>query len=97
MYEMDDGNVECGLDHKLVGIFIPWFPSYSCNLFKMSGGEACSNLALFTMLHKSFCRPLCLGSKTGHLINKPMGQQEQWIMLGCSLCYFLSRICLTGF
>ncbi len=70
MCEMDDGNTECGLDRKLLGILSSWFPFYSCSLFKMSGGRAYSNLALFYMLHKCLCRPVGLdvswrGSKTG--------------------------------
>lgn len=70
MYEMDDGNMECGLDCKPMGIRSSWFPFYSCSLFKMSGGQACSNLAPFSMLHKFSCRPVRLavswrGSKTG--------------------------------
>lgn len=31
------------------------------------------------------------------LINKLLGDQEQSIMLGCSLYFFLSCLCLTGF
>lgn len=70
MCEMDDGNTECGLDRRLVGILSSWFPFYSCSLFKMSGGQACSNLALFGTLHKCLCRAMRLavswrGTKTG--------------------------------
>ena len=69
MYEMDDGSAECGLDHKLVGILSSWFPFYSRSLFKMSGGQACSNLAPLSTLHKCLCKPVRLdvswrGSKT---------------------------------
>lgn len=51
MYERDDGNMGCGLDRKLVGILRSWFPFYSRRLFKMSGGQACSDLALLSILH----------------------------------------------
>lgn len=70
MYEMDDGKTECGLGRKLVGILSSWFPFYSSSLFKMSGGQACSNLALFSTLHKFICWPVFQavswrGRKTG--------------------------------
>lgn len=46
------------------------FPFYSASLFKMSGGQPCSNLALLSSLHKCFCRParravLWRGGETG--------------------------------
>lgn len=91
MYEMDDGNRECGFDCKLMGfgsscfffffffsffslffIFIFFYLFFLC-LFKMSGGQACSNLVLHSELHKRSCGPRCFLERQvrwGHFFNK---------------------------
>lgn len=87
MYETDGGNTECGLDRKLVGILGSWFHFNSCSLFEASGGQACSNLALFRHIAQDFYAHQYaeLFLREAVLINKPFWipatMDNGWLLL----------------